>query len=807
MRGLRVLELAGSPAGAYCGRLFATAGADVVLVEPDGGAPTRRLGPWVVDVAGERRSATHEYLAAGKRSVVLDDADVDAAYRWADLVIASFDGDPGAAHAHHDRLAAADPSTVDVVLSGFGLTGPYSTWRTSPLVDWASGGYLYLTGEPDREPLQGGGPWAAYLHGATAAIGAQAAVLHAVRTGEGQLVDVGAMESVAAAHQWSLTMYTHTGAVKGRWGRRFGESFHPMGPYQTGDGEWIAVGAASRDQWDNFCITTDTVELLADDSLYSAAERFERCEEIDALVAPWLAARTADEAVAAFQEHRVPASRLLDFAGVLRSEQLAARGYFRPRPDIGTGSVVPGLPFTVGAAPALDGPPDLGADTGTFNAELAGPPDRDVLPSIDLRSTRLLEFGIAWAGPLAARTLGDLGVDVIKVEHPMSRGFGTGGGMTTDLPWRWGQLGPPPIRAELFPGADPGTRRWNRMGTWNKMNRSKRSCCLDAKPAEGAAVLEALIASADMVVHNYTPRGARSLGIDPEQLHECNDRVASVAMTGYGETGPMSTHSSYGPMLEAHAGFAAATGYIGEEPLRIGLAFPDAVGGLHGAFALLAALWERELTDGPVHVDLSQLETLLGFAGEAVLAASTTGSAPTRHGNRSDDHAPQGVYRCDGTDAWVAVTVPGDDEWRALVDLVRDDVLVALARADHASRAAAHDEIDAALNRWTSSRPPLVAAKELQAIGVAASPAFTNRDLVLDDHLAARGFIVEWDHADVGRQRYPGSPFHFGRTPVTIGATPLLGEHNRDVLASIGYDDEAIDKLQAAGVIADEPPG
>ena len=85
------------------------------------------------------------------------------------------------------------------MLSGFGLTGPYASWRTSPLVDWASGGYLYLTGEPDREPLQGGGPWAAYLHGATAAIGAQAAVLHAARTGEGQLVDVGAMESVAAA--------------------------------------------------------------------------------------------------------------------------------------------------------------------------------------------------------------------------------------------------------------------------------------------------------------------------------------------------------------------------------------------------------------------------------------------------------------------------------------------------------------------------------------------------------------------------------------------------------------------------------
>jgi crotonobetainyl-CoA:carnitine CoA-transferase CaiB-like acyl-CoA transferase len=807
VRGVRVLEMAGSRAGAYCGRLFAIAGADVVVVEPPDGAPTRHLAPEVTDAEGRRRSATHEYLASGKRSVVLTDAEVDDAFRWADLVISTFDGDPDGARARHARIAAADPSTVHVVLSGFGLTGPYASWRNSPLVDWASGGYLYLTGEPDREPLQGGGPWAAYLHGATAAIGAQAAVIHAARTGEGQLVDVGAMESVAAGHQWSLTMYTHTGAVKGRWGRRFGESFHPMGPYQTGDGEWIAVGAASRDQWDNFCITTEIVELMADDTLYSAAARFERSAEIDALVAPWLAARTADEAVAAFQANRVPASRLLDFVQVLDSEQLAARQALCPRPDIAPATRVPARPFSLGEQSApIAPPPAIGADTEAFTAELAAPGERAPRPVIDLRRTRLVEFGIAWAGPLAARTLGDLGVEVIKVEHPLSRGFGTGGNQAPDSTWRWGELAPPAIRAEVFPHAEPGERRWNRMGTWNKMNRSKRSLCLDAKPTEGVEVLQALLASADLVMHNYTPRGARSLGIDPDHLHAANDHVASVAMTGYGETGPMATHSSYGPMLEAHAGFAAATGYRGEEPLRIGLAFPDAVGGLHGAFALLAARWEQALTGAPVHVDLSQLETLLSFAGEAVLAASTTGVPPVRLGNRSEDAAPQGVYRCDGADAWVAVTVQGDAEWVALTDLLRDDGLTPLAGADRAAREAASDVIDAAIGRWTRSRPPLVAAKELQSIGVAACPAFTNRDLVLDDHLAARGFIVSWDHADVGPQRYPGSPFHFERTPVTITPTPLLGQHNRDVLTSLGYDDEAIDKLHASGVIADAPP-
>jgi crotonobetainyl-CoA:carnitine CoA-transferase CaiB-like acyl-CoA transferase len=196
----------------------------------------------------------------------------------------------------------------------------------------------------------------------------------------------------------------------------------------------------------------------------------------------------------------------------------------------------------------------------------------------------------------------------------------------------------------------------------------------------------------------------------------------------------------------------------------------------------------------------------MSFAGEAFLAASADGVAPARHGNRSDDHAPQGVYRCDGDDAWVAVTVPGDAEWAALLRLLRDPGLTGLEDADLASRQAAHDDIDAALARWTRSRPPIVAAKELQAHGVAAAPCFTNRDLVLDEHLASRGFMVEWDHPDVGVQRYPGSPLHFSRTPVRIGPAPALGADNREVLRELGCSDEQIDKLEAAGVITEVPP-
>ena len=339
MRGVRVVELSESIAGAYCARLFAALGGDVATVEPADGSPLRHQGPWLPlagsDAAGApRRSALHEHLDRGKRSVVVPAAaDLDRLFAWADVVVSSCDGEPATARALHDRIASLNPAAVHVVVSGFGLTGPYATWKHSPLVDWASGGFLYLTGEPDREPLSPGSPLAAYLNGATAMIGAQAALFERTCTGVGQLVDVGAMECGAAGHQWSLTMYTHTGAVKRRWGTRFGEAFHPMSLYRCRDA-WVCIGAPMAPQWESFCLTTEIGHLLADERLYAPAERFERAAEIDALLQPWLDAHDADDAVDVLEQARVPASRVHDFTEVLRTEQLTSRGYWAGIDDV-----------------------------------------------------------------------------------------------------------------------------------------------------------------------------------------------------------------------------------------------------------------------------------------------------------------------------------------------------------------------------------------------------------------------------------------------------------------------------------------
>src|ERR1700677_4049805 len=137
MRGVRVLELSDSIAGAYCTRVLATLGADVVTLEPADGSALRRQGPWIPDPADhpvdERgRSALHQHMDSGKRSVVVGGEDRDRLIRWADIIVSSCDGEPERSLALHDRIAALNPAAAHVVVSGFGLTGPYATWKHSP---------------------------------------------------------------------------------------------------------------------------------------------------------------------------------------------------------------------------------------------------------------------------------------------------------------------------------------------------------------------------------------------------------------------------------------------------------------------------------------------------------------------------------------------------------------------------------------------------------------------------------------------------------------------------------------------------
>ncbi len=797
-------------------------GAHVVVGEPPEGSHLRRSR--VIDTAAGPISAAWEYLRANTASVIVEPGTSLAELAGDfDVVVLDVHGDLASTQAEIAAARDEHPQLVAAAITPYGFTGPKSAWRAGPLEHWALGGHMSLNGEPERHPLPGGGPWLTHLVGASTAVGIQAALVNAATTGRGDLVEVSALEALANAHQWSFSLYTHNGVTKRRWGNRFGEQHHPLALYECIDG-WICIASVSIHQWEGFCIAMDQVELLARDDFYVPAVRFDHADELDEIISAWAATKTVAEAVAVLQDNQVPSGPVASLDDMLASPQLAARGYWQhldavdaptdgaSQSESGAGGVstprLPGPPAHIeGATPQFRRAPALGAgldgtapDGGTWPA--------GVKP---LAGVRVVEFTIAWAGPLVCRMLGDLGADVIKIEHPTARGLAMPPAemiLAERGGWEWGQLPGPLSRNGIFLDNDPGDDWFNRLGHWNKMNRSKRCLCLDLKAPGGREVLRRLVETADIVVNNYSPRGVRSAGITPAELREMNPGLVTLDMSGFGATGPDAERISWGPVLDAASGLASTTGYPDSGPYKQGIAFPDVVGGLHGTVIALAALWQHWRTAEPVGVDLSQLETAINVAGDQFAEASmrpVSALPPPRRGARTPDAAPSGVYRCRGNDAWLTLTVEDDEAWKTLTQVL-DDPACNPQWTTAAARHADHDAIDVMIERWTATRDKHEAAAELQAAGIAASAVMTIADVVNDDHSAARGLMV--DHARQGEQPqlFPGLPFRFDTTPAALSPPPKLGQHNDEILSELGYTPTEITALYDSNTIAKQPP-
>ena len=250
-------------------------------------------------------------------------------------------------------------------------------------------------------------------------------------------------------------------------------------------------------------------------------------------------------------------------------------------------------------------------------------------PGLPLEGVIVLDFTAFWAGPSATRCLADMGADVIWVERPRSR-------LDPDE-----KIAHPAVLAQHLYHL--------------KMNRHKRSVILDLETPAGREAALALAARADIVVENFRPGVADRLGLGPSALCAAFPRLVYVSLSGFGGSGPWESWRSYGPNIEAASSILARTGYAGGEPLRLGHALPDGVGGVAGALAALRGLRERDERGVGGWFDISQLEVYAALSGEAILAASISGAAQPRIGNRSHSGAVQGVFPCRGHDQWIAI--------------------------------------------------------------------------------------------------------------------------------------------------------
>jgi crotonobetainyl-CoA:carnitine CoA-transferase CaiB-like acyl-CoA transferase len=791
--GLRVLEISAGIAGSYCGKMFADAGADVVKAEPAGGDPMRRWSASGAVIPEGGSGTLFGYLNAGKRSVVLDAPEAPRAARLlagVDLIITDGERPGWDARSVHARLPA-QARTVIVSLRPFGLEGPYveAGVKVNEFVLQAMCGSTGGRGWPDEVPLQAGGRIGEWVTGAYGAVAAAAALRHVRMGGQPDILDLSALEAmVVTMGGLSAVSASVLGADRALPGR----SIEMPSIVPTADG-LVGFCTITAQQFADFLVLIGRADLLDDVDLASFAGRRKRRAEFLDMVHGWAATRTTDEIVEVAAALRIPVAPVGTPATITEIDHFRERGVFAKN---ASGALQPRAPYrsesfgTVGpgAIPAL-GEHDSLVDWSPRPGRQAGAPDPGGPgPSRPLEGVRVVDFTAFWAGPSATHILAELGADVIKVEG-LSR--------------------PDGIR---FSGGRPPT--WEQWWEWGPVflacNGGKRDLALELGKPEARDIALRLIATADLVMENFSPRVMASFGLEWPQISEACPQVTMVRMPAFGLDGPWRDRVGFAQTMEQASGMAWLTGQAGGPPL-IPRGVCDPIAGLHAAFAALAALEVREATGLGMQVECTMVEAALNVAAEALLEASGNGRELCRDGNRGPGASPQGVYRCAGDDEWVAVAVLDDAGWHGLAQaLGRPDLADRGDLATEAGRRAAADELDAAIGAWVAGMTPGDAVGRLRQAGVAAARVTPASDLLADPQLAARGFWEPVSHPVAGNFVTTGLPFRSvaGGRFRSQAAPPTLGQHNEEILAGIlGLGAGDIGALAQRQVIGTRPMG
>jgi crotonobetainyl-CoA:carnitine CoA-transferase CaiB-like acyl-CoA transferase len=409
---------------------------------------------------------------------------------------------------------------------------------------------------------------------------------------------------------------------------------------------------------------------------------------------------------------------------------------------------------------------------------------------LPLAGVRVIDLTAFWAGPIIGYACAVLGAEVIHVESATR---------------------PDGIRLNATrPTTEPQWWEWCPM--FQGSNTNKLGLAVELDTERGRELLLDLVDRSDVLLDNFSPRVLEQWGLDQDVLLARNPALVVLRAPAYGLTGPWRERLAYAPTIEAQAGLAWISGFTdrGPEPPS-GVA--DAMGGAHATFALLLALEHRRRTGKGMFLECPMVGSSLNLAAEQVVEHSAYGRLLQRRGNRSATCVPQGVYRTDDVDAngardrWVAISVADDEHWHALCRVVDapawalDPVLL-----DVEARRRAEDRIDELVAAWCSTRPLAVVVPALSGAGVPAEPVVPAHEHHLLDQVVWRRLFEAVDHPVTGTADFIGAPFRHANGPHVHNRAPapLLGQHNREILTRIlGLSDDAVDALEAEGVIGD----
>ncbi|MBY0400612.1 CoA transferase, partial [Myxococcota bacterium] len=776
---LRVLDLATGGA-AYCGKLLADLGADVVKVEPPGGDPARRRG--------EHARLEFAYANANKRSIVLDlegrqDCDTlrELAAR-ADLVIESFPvGHLAARGLAWSDLAALQPGLVMTSLTGFGQTGPQRTFRSNDLVASALGAAMISIGDPADPPVRLASHQADVITATLAAASSLVALAHRDRTGRGQPVDVSSLEAMAAiTHIAGVGKWLEDDVVPKRVGTGLVASV-PSGAFRCKDGlvylmvnrpaHWEALAKWIHER-------TGNEEVLLPEFRGPSSNRLPFRELLDVFIGDLTEQLTVAEAYHEGQRRHIAFTPVNTAARILADEHLAARGFFVPLElEDGRKLRAPGAPYRLSRTPwRIARPvPKPGEDqrevldsrsVATRNAvgrAAMKTPAQDRSSRSALAGLRVVEFGTGLAAPWIGRILAWAGADVIKIEshaHP-------------DVP----RLFVPPRNPEQ--GTQPECSPW-----FTDWSAGKRFVALDLRKPQGAELARRIVDRSDAVIANYSTGVLDKLGVGHAALSARNPGLVMLESNGYGESGPFAKYVTWGPNIEALSGLGSFSGFPRRDCTISHFAYPDPLSALHGLVALMAGLRERERSGRGQVIHMSQFETAVAAIGPLLLESTATGKEPPRLGNGERDRAPYGAFPCRGDDRWCVIAVEDDADWEQLCAAMGGPEWVREARfATMAARVANREALEAKIAEWTREQEDYAVMERCQRAGIAAGVVQSAEDMYRrDPQLAARRFFETIPHFKRGEVSASGIPLGLTATP---GRTTHSG-------SSIGHDNEAV---------------
>ncbi len=760
------------------------------IERPPKGDWTRYSQPQINNLGTPESGALYLYNNMGKQSVVFDWKRPSGLTRLhnllekADVLIDDLKLEDRANFGlDAESLTRLNGSLIDISLTPYGLSGPYEDWSSTPLVSLAMGGYAYLSGDPNREPLMLPGHQPQYLNGLKGYSGVMLALHDRRRSGCGQVVEVSEMETLAALHQFTTVLLTYDGVIRRRAGVRLSTAAqiggYPITTLPCKDG-FVTFSASAAQQWENLCCMMEREDLLADPRFSNFRALKPYADEIDDVLRGWIADKTRKEIVdIAAGVWSVPTSPVFELDEVLQDGQYADRGLFHEQEHAsGETLTFPTVPFRLSKTPPIfNRAPLLNEHESKEFLE-----DVDVFPKMGtinnrgalgkraerlLDGIRVIDLTRVWSGPLAARILSDFGAHVIKV-------------------------------------LDPRVPLDRTYGTNNKLNRNKDGLAIRLDEPEGRDAFLELVSISDIVIESFRPHVMRNFGLDYEALANVKPDLIMCALSGYGSEGESAEFPAYGTSVESITGLPSLMGYLGETPMTSGIAYPDPVTALNAVASIMTALNHRDITGEGQYIDLALAEGPVCQIGEYIAASEKNGFQPERSGNTHHEWSPHGIYRTSGDDRWIAIAITSESEWSALCQIMDSPQLAVDDRFSSATARKKNENIlNDLISKWTIDKINTVLMHDLQKKGIAAGAVLNSKDLLSDAHLNERNFFVELDESEVGSKIYPGQALNMrGIDKTSWSASSRLGEHNEVILGDLlGLATNRLSHLKDKGII------